>query len=938
MSCRHPCPPRPASVLERTRPEGPPLRPSLPGFCSPVPCTIGLAEAAGLAQPQPPRRESRTVRLPRSRKRRATRPWTEPFAQRRPTEAVQPTPRDTPQATWVPATPASPCTPTTPGRRRNPVQELIEDQLTDAAFVEYIESCSRRERRTWIRELAFQFRRAKGFIVFAQEMSVSELYETAVSAVCTMVGARNAAVHLVDRENGLLYHPMKPEVRSPLEAGVVGRVAVTGEKTHVHFSKAQPPSSVDVDTLGRDVVQVLCQPLRSALGPGEEEQVVGVMSAIDCDRSSGFTPEDLAMFDAVVQQTSAGLHSASLRQSLERERAVSVSAAEMGQRLGAARGLAELLRVVAREARALSGATRSAVFVGDGAELRSAVTDSPAGDFTIAASGLAAGVLRSGESVNIPDTAADPRFHSGFDRASGFRTQTLLCIPLVQPGLDPVGVLQVMNKDTNAAFTQRDEQLLRLLGSHASAAIASASHIDRLTKEGERLRAVLRGMRGFVTAVDADGRAWHVNRDPQNVLGVAAESMKRKQVSEWFPLRHSGFGDGAEVLRRNSGMARRRSHAGSLHAEAVRSGELHLNGLLVEDVVECLRSQRPRRVTGYCFEMPGVGGAKLVDYSVQPLPSGGVLVSVEPQTEAEQIDNAIGRYLGAEEARQVSGPQTAAWQHGTVLCVDASRLFRVEAAELDPAWGVARSRELFALLGRVAAESGGRVDRFTGDAMAVTFGVPHPSHNDARRACACATRMHRDVEAWRQANLSEAPDCAVGVGVASAAGVVAVYGFGGGLSSQGVSCANGGGVKYGMVGDVVSKAEHLARTCSAMRAVALVCEQTEALTRGSVWVRDVDPDHSSRLSGQFFKPGADRLRELLTRRRDEPLSPDMGVAYAHFDEGIRYWRLGDVTQASLKFKRAAVLGSDPCAKRFAARCDEIADEAAAAELRSLRPG
>src|SRR6266851_5598154 len=44
--------------------------------------------------------------------------------------------------------------------------------------------------------------------------------------------------------------------------------------------------------------------------------------------------------------------------------------------------------------------------------------------------GIAGAVAQTGEIVNIPDAYADSRFNQGVDMQTGYRTSTILCVPM----------------------------------------------------------------------------------------------------------------------------------------------------------------------------------------------------------------------------------------------------------------------------------------------------------------------------------------------------------------------------------------------------------------------------------------------------------------------------------------------------------------------------
>jgi signal transduction histidine kinase len=95
-----------------------------------------------------------------------------------------------------------------------------------------------------------------------------------------------------------------------------------------------------------------------------------------------------------------------------------------------------------------------------------------------AGQGIAGQVARTRAVENIPDAYADPRFNRAFDRRTGYRTRSILTLPLIGSNDELVGVIQVLNKKGQAAFDREDESLLRGLTSHVSVAIERASLIE----------------------------------------------------------------------------------------------------------------------------------------------------------------------------------------------------------------------------------------------------------------------------------------------------------------------------------------------------------------------------------------------------------------------------------------------------------------------------
>lgn len=73
--------------------------------------------------------------------------------------------------------------------------------------------------------------------------------------------------------------------------------------------------------------------------------------------------------------------------------------------------------------------------------------------------GIVGYVAESGEPVNIPDAYQDDRFNHDIDALTGYKTKTLLCMPIKDTNGDVIGVAQVINKVGDQPFTKQDEEV-----------------------------------------------------------------------------------------------------------------------------------------------------------------------------------------------------------------------------------------------------------------------------------------------------------------------------------------------------------------------------------------------------------------------------------------------------------------------------------------------
>ena len=92
--------------------------------------------------------------------------------------------------------------------------------------------------------------------------------------------------------------------------------------------------------------------------------------------------------------------------------------------------------------------------------------------------GLAGHVATTGETVNIKDAYTDRRFNKEIDMQTGYKTKTILCMPIRNLSHQIVGVFQVLNKK-DGEFTNKDEDLLIAIGSSAGIALENANLFNK---------------------------------------------------------------------------------------------------------------------------------------------------------------------------------------------------------------------------------------------------------------------------------------------------------------------------------------------------------------------------------------------------------------------------------------------------------------------------
>ena len=157
-------------------------------------------------------------------------------------------------------------------------------------------------------------------------------------------------------------------------------------------------------------------------------------------------------------------------------------------------------------------------------------------------------------------------------------------------------------------------------------------------------------------------------------------------------------------------------------------------------------------------------------------------------------------------------------------------------------------REFHARMEAEVFRHGGTLDKFIGDALLVTFGVPTASPLDAARTIACARAMLAAVEAWNaERRTAGQPPLRIGVGAHYGPAVLGEIG-----SERSAA--------FAVVGDTVNTASRLQSltrelSCAAVVSEALVEAVLASSAREADLIRDLEPRGTVTLRGRAHPVG-----------------------------------------------------------------------------------
>lgn len=95
--------------------------------------------------------------------------------------------------------------------------------------------------------------------------------------------------------------------------------------------------------------------------------------------------------------------------------------------------------------------------------------------------GLAGKVAESGAPILVSDTTHDPHFDHRVDDQTGFKTHSLITLPLTL-GDKVIGVLQIINPESRELFKERFFPILQILSDFVAIAINNANNHEKMEK------------------------------------------------------------------------------------------------------------------------------------------------------------------------------------------------------------------------------------------------------------------------------------------------------------------------------------------------------------------------------------------------------------------------------------------------------------------------
>ena len=258
---------------------------------------------------------------------------------------------------------------------------------------------------------------------------VTEFVELVKEAVC----AEACSFFLVDEQNEVIKSIAGVQGKQIVLAmghGIVGHVAANGKMVNIKDAQKDDRFFSGVDEERGSVTRcVLTAPVF-----GMADKVFGVIQILNSE-SGTFSRFDenivrtMALFAGMALQKSQ-MYEKTLQSNRVKEAVLSVSRAMMDQEPGTT--VTDLINRALQSAAECLGSDKITIFIVDSIkqELWAQFSKDLTGIRVPITHGIVGHVATTGEYVNIKDAYADRRFNQDMDRKTGYKTESILCMPV----------------------------------------------------------------------------------------------------------------------------------------------------------------------------------------------------------------------------------------------------------------------------------------------------------------------------------------------------------------------------------------------------------------------------------------------------------------------------------------------------------------------------
>ncbi|HEY9646067.1 MAG TPA: adenylate/guanylate cyclase domain-containing protein [Chroococcidiopsis sp.] len=738
----------------------------------------------------------------------------------------------------------------------------------------------------------------QGFDSILEEMLSSITFKTA-----ELLNADRASIFLLDDEKDELYTIVAQgggggtlEIRIPADKGIAGEVATSKKGVNIPYDFFDDPRSaqakIQYEKTGYRTYTMLAMPLLDE--KGDLVAVVQMMNKMvpNPDPShplaakvdpDGFKTSDEQLFEEFAPSIRLILESSrSFYVATQKQRAANALIKATQSLSQSSLDLDDTLKRVMDEAKELMNADRSTLWLID-PDTNEIWTKIENADGTLkelripVGIGFAGHVAATGKVLNIPFdlySHPDSETSKALDQTNGYRTCSLLCMPVFADG-ELIGVTQLLNKKKQgefppydpacwpeapdcwrASFNRTDQEFMETFNIQAGVALKNAKLFATVKQQEQMQRDILRSLSNGVISTDKDGGIIAVNESAKEMLGVAAdESLEGRSVCDLIRTEKGDFPRWFNSALKGLDSKSRQQYYPDQTLQSVYSSEQHSVNLSINTIADANDSKQV----------------------------SGALVVMDDISDEKRLKSTMYRYMTQELAEQLLSSGEAKLggdrKDVSVLFSDirgyTSLTESMEAEEV-----VTMLNEYFEAMVEAVFTYKGTLDKYIGDAIMAVFGSPLPLDDHAWMAAQTAIEMRHRL-AHFNASRPEAAKIRIGIGI----------------NSDSVISGNIGSsrrMEFTAIGDGVNLGSRLESASKQYGCDIVISDSTYEACKDRIWARELD---RIRVKGKTKPVSVYGLVAL----RSEEISDDAKRIIELYNEGRKHYLARNFTKALLAF-------------------------------------
>ncbi|WP_257669668.1 adenylate/guanylate cyclase domain-containing protein [Parapedobacter tibetensis] len=563
----------------------------------------------------------------------------------------------------------------------------------------------------------------------------------------------------------------------PIGTGIVGRVAESGVAILENDVQSSPifDHSVDVQ-LNFTTKSVVCVPVFDDIG-----NTIGALQCLNSTRGE-FEEKDIRVLGSFAHTIGAIVKSTKLYHASDQLKNSYSTLLNVFGAVTSEFDLDHLIPLIMSKAAQITQADRSSLFFldDDTGELWTKYAKGLETETIRTKKGIVGLVAKSGKPCIVNNPYQHPHFDASIDLKTGYKTASILSIPIFRSNNQILGVIQAINK-IGGPFKLSDLSILEGFASQIRIAIENAQLFRQINGMKNYLNILVENLDNGIVTIDKADKIQTVNSAFYRIFGLD---------------RNQSLGN-RKINNLDTGLFSLLSH--SHHTMA--TGKKHY-----EYGLEFMTEKSKNIVTNLSIlPMQDTNGAII-----------GAINVFHDVTKEKRIHANLSRYIPQHIVNEVINKDDLSILQSknrkcSILFSDI-RNFTKLTEELGAPQIVELLNRYFDAMVTSIHKHHGILDKFIGDAVMAVFGVPYTNSSDAVNAITCALDMFRVIE---ETNKNQNGNVELNIGI--------------GISTGYVVSGNIGSEKryeYTVIGDPVNLAARLESETKKYGVKILICENT----------------------------------------------------------------------------------------------------------------